>query len=235
MSHKKMYKVAAGAVIFDLDGTLIDSAPIYYNIIDVIFDRLGIPPVPQSTLLEAMKNGEFEWDLVLPDELKNNKYQLVEKAREIIDKIAPPMFHDQIKLIPGTADTLIKIAAKGLRLALVTSTIRQYMAIKLAPLAKAGVADLFEVVITADDVKNKKPHAEPLVMCSDKLGLTPRNCIYVGDTRVDIKAARAAGMQTVAVLTGFDDYEALEREHPDAIIERVSDLKVRFAIDSCLF
>ena len=155
-----MYKVAVAAVIFDLDGTLIDSAPIYYNIIDVIFDRLGIPPVPQSTLLEAMKNGEFEWDLVLPDELKNNKYQLVEKARKIIDEIAPAMFLDQIKLIPGTADTLIKIAAKGLRLALVTSTIRQYMAIKLAPLAKAGVADLFEVVITADDVKSKDPGPE---------------------------------------------------------------------------
>jgi phosphoglycolate phosphatase len=229
-----MHKIAADAVIFDLDGTLIDSAPIYYNIIDVIFDRLDIPPVPQSTLLEAMKNGEFEWDLVLPDELKNNKYQLVEKARKIIDEIAPAMFLDQIKLIPGTADTLIKIAAKGLRLALVTSTIREYMAIKLVPLNKAGVADLFEVVITADDVENKKPHAEPLVMCSDKLDLSPHNCIYVGDTRVDVKAARAAGMRTVAVLTGFDDYEALEREHPDAIIERVSDLKVTFAADSCL-
>jgi 2-phosphoglycolate phosphatase len=226
LSHKKLHKIAADAVIFDLDGTLIDSVPIYYNIIDIIFDRLGIPPVPQSTLLEAMKNGEFEWDLVLPDESKKNKYQLVEKARKIIDEIAPPMFHDQIKLISGTSDTLIKIAAKGLKLALVTSTIREYMATKLAPLARAGVADLFEVVITADDVENKKPHAEPLVMCSDKLGLSPRNCIYVGDTRVDVQAARAAGMQTVAVLTGFDDYEALERENPDAIIERVSDLMV---------
>jgi 2-phosphoglycolate phosphatase len=230
-----MHKVAVDAVIFDLDGTLIDSAPIYYNIIDAIFNRLGIPPVPQSTLLEAMKNGEFEWDLVLPAELKNQKSQLVVKAKGIIDEIAPPMFHDQIKLIPGTADTLKKITAKGLRLALVTSSIREYMAIKLAPLAKAGVADLFEVVITADDVKNKKPHAEPLVLCSDKLGLTPRKCIYVGDTRVDIKAGKAAGMQTVGVLSGFDDYEALEREHPDAIVERVSVLKVTFATDSCPF
>jgi len=213
------------AVIFDLDGTLIDSAPVYYELIDVIFERLGIPPVPKSILLEAMKNGEFEWDLVLPDELKNKKYQLVEKARQIIDEIAPPMFHDQIKLIPGTANTLKKIAAKGLRLALVTSSIREYMAIKLAPLAKAGVADLFEVVITADDVQNKKPHAEPLVMCSDKLGLAPGKCVYVGDTRVDIKAGKAAGMQTVAVLSGFDDYDALKRETPNVIINSIAELK----------
>lgn len=220
------------AVILDLDGTLIDSAPIYYGLIDVIFDRLGIPPVPKSILLEAMKNGEFEWDLVLPDEMKNRKEPLVEKARGIIDEIAPSMFHDQVKLIPGAADALIEIAAKGLKLALVTSTLREYMAIKLAPLAEAGIATLFEVIITADDVQNKKPHGEPLVLCSDKLGLAPGNCVYVGDTRVDIKAGKAAGMQTVAVLTGFDDYNALKREKPDAIIESVAEIPRRLIIST---
>jgi len=214
--YNKRSKLSVDAVIFDLDGTLIDSAPIYYAIIEVIFDRLGLPPVPQSTLLEAMKNGEFEWDLVLPDAMMDRKEQLVEKAREIIDEIAPSMFNNQIKLISGTADALKQLAAQGLKLALVTSSLREYMAVKLAPLAQAGVEALFEIIITADDVQNKKPHAEPLVMCSDKLGLAPGNCVYVGDTRVDIKAGKAAGMQTVAVLTGFDDYEALEREKPDA-------------------
>jgi 2-phosphoglycolate phosphatase len=221
------------AVIFDLDGTLIDSAPIYYAIIDVIFDRLDIPPVPKSVLLEAMKNGEFEWDLVLPDDMKNRKEQLVKKARGIINEIAPSMFHDQVKLIPGTAEALKKIAAKGLKLALVTSTLREYMAIKLMPLAKAGVDSLFEIVITADDVQHKKPHAEPLIMCSDKLGLAPGTCVYVGDTRVDIKAGNAAGMRTVAVLTGFDDYDALERDNPDAIIESVAEIPRRLIISTC--
>jgi len=228
----KKQKLAVDAVIFDLDGTLIDSAPIYYAIIDVIFDRLGIPPVPQSTLLEAMKNGEFEWDLVLPDTMMDRKEQLVEKAREIIDEIAPSMFNSQIKLIPGTADVLKEIAAMGLKLALVTSSLREYMAVKLAPLAQTGVEALFEITITADDVKNKKPHAEPLVICSDKLGLDPGDCVYVGDTRVDIKAGKAAGMRTVAVLTGFDGYEALERETPDAIIKSVTELKSMLVTDS---
>ena len=222
---QKSHQLAVDAVIFDLDGTLIDSAPIYYAIIDVIFDRLDIPPVPQNILLEAMKNGEFEWDLVLPGEMKHRKAQLVEKARGIIDDIAPSMFDDQVKLIPGTADALKEIAALGLKMALVTSTLREYMAIKLVPLAKAGVDNLFEVIITADDVQHKKPHAEPLIMCSDKLGLAPADCVYVGDTRVDIKAANAAGMQIIAVLSGFDGYEALAREKPDVIIESVSELE----------
>jgi 2-phosphoglycolate phosphatase len=221
---QKKHQLTVDAVIFDLDGTLIDSAPIYYAIIDVIFDRLDIPPVPQNVLLEAMKNGEFEWDIVLPYEMKHRKKQLVEKARGIIDDIAPSMFDDQVKIIPGAADALQEIAVQGLKLALVTSTFREYMALKLVPLVKAGVDNLFEVMITADDVQHKKPHAEPLIMCSDKLGLAPARCVYVGDTRVDIKAGNAAGMQTVAVLTGFDGYDALAREKPDNIIESVSDL-----------
>ena len=220
-------KPAVDAVIFDLDGTLIDSAPIYFDLIEVVFKRLGIAPVAKSVLLEAMKNGEFEWDLVLPDEIKNRKEQLIAKARGIIDEIAPAMFHEQVKIIPGTADALKTIAAEGLKLAMVTSTLRDYMPIKLAPLKAAGVETLFEVVITADDVRYKKPHAEPLLMCSDKLGLSPANCVYVGDTRVDIRAGNAAGMQTVAVLTGFDDYDALKGETPTDIIESVADFTAR--------
>ncbi len=220
----KKPKLTVDAVIFDLDGTLIDSASIYYQIIDVIFKRLGIPPVSKKILLEAMKNGEFEWDLVLPGEMKNRQEELIEKARGIIDEIAPSMFHEQVKIIPGTAEILKAIAAEGLKLALVTSSLKDYMALKLAPLSEAGVENLFEVVITADDVQNKKPHAEPLVMCSDKLGLAPGHCVYVGDTRVDIKAGNAAGMQTVGVLSGFDDYAALKNENPNVIIDSIAEL-----------
>jgi phosphoglycolate phosphatase len=164
--------------------------------------------------------------------MKNRKAHLVEKARKIIDEIAPSMFRNQVKLIPGAADALKEIAAMGLQLALVTSTLREYMALKLDPLAQAGVEALFEIIITADDVKNKKPHAEPLVLCCAKLGLAPGNCVYVGDTRVDIQAGKAAGMQTVAVLTGFDDYAALDREKPDAIVKSLSELKVMPVADS---
>jgi 2-phosphoglycolate phosphatase len=220
----RQLNIAANAVIFDLDGTLIDSAPIYYALIDVIFNRLNIPPVPRSVLLDAMQNGDFEWDRVLPEDMQDRKQSLVEQARRIVGELAPSMFRDQVNLIPGTAAALKAFAAGGLRLAIVTSTLREYLAIKFVPLAAAGLDTLFEVVVAADDVQLKKPHAEPLVLCSDQLGLAPEKCVYVGDTRVDIQAGKAAGMQTAAVLTGFDDYDALARENPDVIVEKVADL-----------
>lgn len=218
------------AVIFDLDGTLIDSAPIYYELIDVIFERLGIPPVSKKILLEAMQDGEFDWDVVLPDRMKPRKEEVIQDARAIIDETAPSMFRKQIKLIPGTAEALKAIAAEGLKLALATSTLRDYMAVKLAPLRAAGIENLLEVIVTADDVRNKKPHAEPLVKCCRKLGLDSGRCAYVGDTRVDIRAGNAAGMKTVGVLTGFDDYDALKKENPTVIINSIADLTVSLAL-----
>ena len=212
------------AVLFDLDGTLIDSAPIYYQIIDIVFERLGVPSVSRETLQEAMDDGDFDWDFVLPASMKSRKQELIAEARVIIDHIAPPLFRQQLKLIPGAAGVCEKIAACSLKIGLVTSTPRDYIAIKMAPLRKAGIEKLLQVIVTADDVVNKKPHAEPLIKGSLELGVAAEQCVYVGDTRVDIRAGNAAGMKTVGVLTGFDDFEALKRENPDAIIDSIAHL-----------
>ncbi len=217
-------KLEVNAVLFDLDGTLIDSAPIYYEIIDVVFEKLGIPPVSVEILREAMDDGEFDWDFVLPARMKNRKDELIVEARVIIDDIAPALFRKQIKLISGAADICEKIAARNMKIGLVTSTPRDYISVKLAPLRKAGIENLLQVIITADDVVNKKPHVEPLIKGSQKLGIAIDKCVYVGDTRVDIRAGNAAGMKTVGVLTGFDDYEALKKENPDAIIDSIAQL-----------
>ncbi len=217
-------KLEVNAVMFDLDGTLIDSAPIYYEILDVVFEKLGIPPVSVEMLREAMDDGDFDWDFVLPADMKSHKEKLIAEARVIIDDIAPPMFRKQIKLIPGAAEVCKKIAAQGKLIGLVTSTPRDYISVKLAPLRKAGIENLLHVIITADDVVNKKPHVEPLIKGSQKLGIAVDKCVYVGDTRVDIRAGNAAGMKTVGVLTGFDDFKALEKENPDAIIDSIARL-----------
>ena len=218
----KKFKVEA--VLFDLDGTLIDSAPIYYQIIDIVFEKLGVPSVPRKTLQEAMDDGDFDWDFVLPDSMKPRKEELIAEARVIIDDIAPRLFRKQIKLIPGVAEICKKIAAQGLKIGLVTSTPADYISFKLVPLREVGIEKFLQVVITADDVVNKKPHAEPLLKGSKELGVAVDHCVYVGDTRVDIRSGNAAGMKTVGVLTGFDDFKALENEKPDAIIDSIIQL-----------
>jgi len=217
-------KLKVDAVLFDLDGTLIDSIGIYYNIVDIVFEKLKLPPVPREKFVEAAKDGDFDWDCVLPDDMQGRKEEIVKDATELIFEIYPKMFARDLKIIPG-ADAILKdISSDGMKIGIVTSTPEEGMSFKRQILKNAGMQQLIEVVITADDVQHKKPAGEPLIECSKRLGIAPDKSVYVGDSRIDIKAGKAAGMKTIGVLTGFDNHEALGREAPDAIIQSVTEL-----------
>ena len=221
----KQKKLKVAAVIFDLDGTLIDSIDIYFTIVEKALQRLGLPGVSRSRILAAAESEEFRWELVLPQETLKRKEDIIDEAWAAINEIAPRMFADNLELIPG-ADLIVKnLSSIGLKIGLVTSTQRKYLETKMQPLKNGGVDTLFEVIITSDDVEKRKPAPDPLIACAQELDIKPGNCVYVGDTTTDIKAGKAAGMQTVGVLTGFDEYEVLEKEKPDAIIENVQNLQ----------
>jgi HAD superfamily hydrolase (TIGR01509 family) len=217
-------KLSVDAVIFDMDGTLIDSIDIYFEIVEIALKRLELPQVSRNKILDAAETRDFNWDLVLPEELKSKKDEIIAAAWEIINEVAPQMFEEKLELIRGADNILRNISARIPKIGLVTSTQQQYLKIKMQPLKTAGVEKLFEVIITSDDVPNRKPDPDPLIECARRLDVNPGKCVYVGDTRTDIKAGKAAGMRTVGVLTGFDGYEILEKENPDAIIDGVQNL-----------
>ncbi|MBW2609434.1 MAG: HAD family hydrolase [Deltaproteobacteria bacterium] len=218
-------KLILDAVIFDLDGTLIDTIEIYFRIIDTVLDRLKLPPVAKRDLAEAVKDGDFDWDCVLPDDLKDRKYEVIKKAWKIIEEIDQEISNDDLKMIPGADVVLGEISACGMKIGLVTSTPKFKINDKLYPFKKAGIDDLFEVVITTDDAPRKKPAADPLIECGKRLDVAVDKSVYVGDSRVDVKAGKAAGMTTIGVLTGLDDYDSLKKEDPDLIIDSVIQLR----------
>ena len=160
----------------------------------------------------------------MPQEVLNRKEKIIDEAWTVINEIAPQMFADNLYLIQGAARIVKTMASNGLKIGLVTSTQGQYLETKMQPLKNAGVDTLFEAIITSDDVAKRKPAPDPLIACAQQLDMKPGSCVYVGDTTTDIKAGKAAGMRTVGVLTGFDEYETLETEKPDAIIESVRNL-----------
>jgi HAD superfamily hydrolase (TIGR01662 family) len=217
--------VPVKAVMFDLDGTLIDTREIFCDIINIVFKKLNFPGVGREALAEAAANGEFNWDLVLPKELKVPKEEVLLQVKTIIEEISPPLFRQRTKLISGAAEILRSLHEAGSTLGVVTSSRKRHVDMKMQCLEESGVAGLFEAIITADDVQMKKPSPEPLYECAGRLGVRHGECVYVGDMRVDIKAGKSAGMKTVGVLTGFDDRDHLEKEHPDVIIESVASLK----------
>ena len=217
----KQKKLKVAAVIFDLDGTLIDSIDIYFTIVENALKRLNLPAVSRNQILAAAESEEFKWELVLPQDVLDHKTEIIDEAWAVINEIAPQMFADNLELIQGAERIVENLSSSGLKIGLVTSTQRQYLETKMQPLKNAGVDTLFEAIITSDDVEKRKPAPDPLVTCAQQLDMKPGNCVYVGDTTTDIKAGKAAGMRTIGVLTGFDEYETLEKESPDAIVESV--------------
>ena len=216
--------MALEGLIFDLDGTLIDSVGTYYIMMESAFERLHWPRVSREVMRKAIKDGGFDWDLVLPSGTGATTEDLIASARDVIREMYPRVFEDDVDLVPGAEHLLRKLHVRNVKLALVTSTLGRFIEFKLIPLKKHGLRDLFQTVITLDDVKNRKPSGDPLLECARRLGENPEKCAYVGDATVDIVAGKAAGMRTIAVLTGVDDYEAIKAEGPDMILDSVSQL-----------
>ncbi|MBW2607578.1 MAG: HAD family hydrolase [Deltaproteobacteria bacterium] len=224
MFKQQQKKLLVDAVIFDLDGTIIDSIGIYYKIVEAVLERLGFPQVSTADLRNATGNGQFDWSLIFPEKIKENKDEVIKNAWKIVEEIYPKMFFEKVKLIPGAKDVLRRVSERGIKLALVTSTPQKNMTSKLKPLIDSGISHLIKEIITADDTTRKKPAADPLIECNKRLGITAGKSVYVGDMRLDIKAGKAAGTKTIGVLTGFDDFESLKREKPDAIIKSIAEL-----------
>jgi len=212
-------------VIFDLDGTLIDSTDAYFRLVEMTLDHLGFPGVKRERILQASDNGDFDWNLVLPPDLPTEKTHIIKKeAWAYVRGIYPAVFEETVRLFPGVVQVIEGIAATGMRMGIVTSTPRVNMAHKIHLLRESGIEHHFGALVTADDTPRKKPEPDPLIACIRSLGSPAEKSLYVGDTRSDIRAGKAAGMKTAAVLTGFDPYDALIREDPDLILDSVVDL-----------
>jgi phosphoglycolate phosphatase-like HAD superfamily hydrolase len=224
MFKPKQKRFPVDAVILDLDGTIIDTIGIYYKIVEAVLERLGLPQVSTADLRNATENGEFDWEMTFPEEIKENKEEVIKNAWKIAEEISPKMFFEKVKLIPGAADVLTRVSERGIKLAVVTSTPQKNMTSKLKPLIESGIRHLIKEIITADDTNRKKPAADPVVKCNKRLGIAAGKSVYVGDMRLDIKAGKGAGTKTIGVLTGFDDFESLQREKPDAIINSIAEL-----------
>jgi HAD superfamily hydrolase (TIGR01509 family) len=211
------------AAIFDLDGTLIDSMPLFIRVAASMFQEVGLPEPGPDFLVQWVKEGKVEWAEALPDDLPEDQMEIAAKMMAIGRRILPGIFASELKLLPGVEEVFSLLAGRGIRIGMVTTGSSRFIDSKLAPLQKAGVAQHVERLITRDDAPRIKPAPDPLLKCCDLMGLEPRQCVCVGDADVDVIAGRAAGMKTIAVATGVDDRSMLEEHGPDLVLDSLRD------------
>jgi HAD superfamily hydrolase (TIGR01509 family) len=213
------------AVLFDLDGTLIDSVPAYTKMLEIIVSRLNLNPATKEVVAELMKGGLAAWEVLIPEEMKDRKEALREQIMEVGMEAGRDIFLNEVRLIPGSTEIFSQLSANKIKIGVVTSTHAKFIDGKLLPLKEKGIDQLIDTVITIEDAPNVKPAPDPLIECARRLGVAEEQSVYVGDSHIDIRAGKAAGMKTVAVLTGIDDYEILEKEDPDMIVDSVIELR----------
>mgnify|MGYP000938710504 FL=1 len=233
-------------VAFDLDGTLVDSAPGLTAAVDNALYALELPMAGEERVVTWIGNGAdvliqraLTWarqeraalrasqgkPSVDHDDIPQAEQQTI--LRKLFDRYYGEVAEEGSFLFPAVADTLGALHAKGLPLALVTNKPTPFVAPILASL---DIAKYFTVVIGGDDVKNKKPHPEPLLMVAEKLGLAPAELLFVGDSRNDIQAAKAAGCRSIGLTYGYNYGEPISLSEPDYIFDQFNELLPAFGL-----
>jgi pyrophosphatase PpaX len=203
-------------VLFDLDGTLIDS-------IDLI--RRSYDHTLRVHLGRAMEQSEWLSGLGRP--LRWQFAQLAADEREVDAMIATYRawnlaHHDELVVpFPGVLEAVRALHERGAALAIVTSKAH---ASARRGLAHCGFGDLFDVVIGVDDVTEHKPHPAPVLAALSQLGRDARSAVMVGDSPHDLASGRAAGTRTAAVAWGPFEAAELRATEPDHWIGTPGDL-----------
>jgi HAD superfamily hydrolase (TIGR01509 family) len=205
--------LAVNAVILDVDGTLVDSVEAYHALAEQAGRSCGITIAPGIVRYALNVNHPTFWDLVIPAD-RPDQSELIAKLNETARRLLPEVLREHANIFPNLRETLEKLRARGLKLGIVTGS--QGGSLQL--LHEAGLTDFFEVIITGGDVEKPKPDPEGLLRCLSLLGVQPGEAVYVGDTPIDVRASQAAGMATIAVLSGAGDSALLAAEGPYRII-----------------
>jgi pyrophosphatase PpaX len=203
-------------MLFDLDGTLIDSVRLILDSYHHTLATHGLPPRTDEEWLRGVGTPlrvQFADWADDPDTLEG----LIATYREY--NLAN---HDRmVTVYPGVVDAVTRIKAAGLHTGLVTSKNRQGA---LRGLALVKLEEMMDVLVCADEVINPKPHPEPVEKAVELLGADPATTVYVGDSIHDMHSGRAAGVRTAAALWGPFGRGHLEGAHPDYWLETPSDL-----------
>lgn len=209
-------------ILFDLDGTLVDSAPDLALAVDAMLARLSRPAAGEGKVREWIGNGATVLvqralaDSADPARVARVDEQLLAEAQAIFREEYTRVNGAQTRLYAGLPALLQEWAARGAQLAVVTNKPKPFTDPLLASM---GIAGHFALVVGGDCLPERKPHPMPLLHVASTLGVSPNQVLMVGDSRNDVLAARAADMPVICRREGYNHGEPIELSKPDGIFD----------------
>ncbi|MBZ0157490.1 MAG: HAD-IA family hydrolase [Alphaproteobacteria bacterium] len=202
-------------IIFDLDGTLIDSSPDIADAINYAIDPYGLPPISVEETIGLVGEGvsRLMEKLIEREGIPADKDLLVGRFLEYYSA----HLVDKTMVYPGVRETLEQLAVYKKA---VISNKRE--SLSGAILQKLGLAPYLDIVVGSDTTRERKPSPVPVLYVLSHLGVSPEEAVMVGDSNYDIEAGRAAGVRTVAVTYGYRPVSFLKGA--DFIIDSLSAL-----------
>lgn len=209
--------VPVSSLIFDLDGTLIDSSEDISNSVNYTLAQLGLPKKTKQDVQGYIGDG---MKVLLMKATGQKQANLIKEAIEIFRPHYLEHCTDNTSLYSGAKDVLDYFESK--KMALVSN---KPVEMVLKTLDCLGINAYFPIILGAESTKEKKPHPEPLLKSLDLMRVSPRSCLMVGDGITDIQAGKSAGILTCAVTYGYKSRQQLEQCKPDFMIDRINQLK----------
>lgn len=211
------------AVIFDIDGTLVDSLDAYYEVFNRGVAHLNIGPVSRDFLRDYLAKGLGLREIiekVSPFPIDDALYTV---CRQEIHRLFKRVELEGVKLFPGTEELFRHLAGKRIKIGVATGRTSAPEE-ERARFERLGLDAYIGAIVTSRDVQHRKPAPDVIIECARRLNVPLKTCMVVGDTEPDIVAAKRAGTISVAVATGHEDEDALLRAGPDMLFRTMRDL-----------
>ncbi|NNJ91026.1 MAG: phosphoglycolate phosphatase [Gammaproteobacteria bacterium] len=208
------------AVLFDLDGTLVDTAPDLANALNVTLKHFGRDPLPFERIRPEVSHGGIAL-IRLGFEIEPDDKAFEDYRQFLLDYYQDNLSVDS-RLFEGMDVLLEKLESNGIPWGVVTNK-PSWLTDPL--MQQMGMDKRAACIVSGDTCDNKKPHPEPIHHACQLAGVSAEHCWYIGDAERDIEAGNAAGCTTVTALFGYiDDDDQPENWHADHIISHPSEM-----------
>lgn len=207
-------------VIFDIDGTLVDTFSAFTSVFNEGTSQFNLRPVSQQFLTQSLKKGVSLAEMLRMIFPLRTDESLIERCKTEILEHFLKIESNEVKPFPGINELFGNLIDRGLKIGIATGR-TSMPENEWDRFKRFGLERFIDSIVTSREVANRKPAPDAMIECAKRMKIPAEECLVVGDTEDDVIAARKAGGIPVAILTGEDHLDLSEDEQPEFIFKNL--------------